>query len=65
MSTLMQYLMQQTKEFHERVDGVEESLSKLTDKIAVLEYNILRDLRLLRKDVSELYVEEEEYEDSE
>ena len=60
----MQYLMQQTAEFHQRVDGVEESLTELTDKIAVFEYNILRDLRRVRQELSELYVEEENNEDS-
>ena len=64
MSSLMQYLMQQTAEFHQRVDGVEESLTELTDKIAVFEYNILRDLRRVRQELSELYVEEENNEDS-
>jgi predicted ABC-class ATPase len=56
--------MQQTAEFHQRVDGVEESLTELTDKIAVFEYNILRDLRRVRQELSELYVEEENNEDS-
>ena len=65
MSSLMQYLMQQTAEFHTRIDGVEESLIDLTDKIAVLEYNILRDLRRVRQELSELYVEEDDNEDSE
>lgn len=65
MSSLMQYLMQQTAEFHSRVDGVEESLIELTDKIAVLEYNILKDLRIVRQELSELYIEEENNEDSE
>lgn len=64
MSTLMQYLMQQTKEFHERVDSTEEYLSDLQDKIAVLEYNILRELQSIRKEIRELY-EEEDYEDVE
>ena len=64
MSGLMQYLIQQTAEFHTRIDGVEESLIDLTDKIAVLEYNILRDLRRVRQELSELYVEEENNEDS-
>ena len=65
MSSLMQYLMQQTAEFHTRIDGVEESLTELTDKIAVLEYNILKDLRIVRQELSELYIEEENNEDSE
>ena len=56
--------MQQTAEFHTRVDGVEESLTELTDRIAVLEYNILRDLRIVLQELSELYVEEENNEDS-
>jgi peptidoglycan hydrolase CwlO-like protein len=56
--------MQQTKEFHERVDTTEETLVDLQDKIAVLEYNILRELRTIRKEIRDLY-EEEDYEDSE
>lgn len=64
MSSLMQYLIQQTKEFHDRVDEVEDSVEDLTDKIAVLEYNILKELRILRSEIQELY-EEEDYEDVE
>ena len=61
MSSLMQYLLQQTNEFNERVDDIEESISDLTDKLAVFEYNILRELRIVRKELTELY-EEEDYE---
>ena len=61
MSSLMQYMIQQTHEFNERVDGVDESIRDLTDKLAVIEYNILRELRSIRKELEELY-EEEGYE---
>jgi len=60
MSTLMQYLIQQTKEFQDRVDGVEGYLDNLQDKMAVTEYNILRELRAIRTELNELYVEEED-----
>ena len=56
----MQYLIQQTQEFHNRVDGVEKHLVDLQDKIAVSEYNIVRELRSIRRELSELYIEEEE-----
>ena len=64
MSILMQYLIQQTHEFNERVDTVEESVTDLLDKLAVTEYNIIRELRIVRKELKELY-EEEGYEDLE
>ena len=64
MSNLMQYLIQQTHEFNERVDTVEESVTDLLDKLAVTEYNIIRELRIVRKELKELY-EEEGYEDLE
>ena len=64
MSNLMQYLIQQTHEFNERVDTVEESVTDLLDKLAVTEYNIIRQLRIVRKELKELY-EEEGYEDLE
>ena len=64
MSNLIQYLIQQTHEFNERVDTVEESVTDLLDKLAVTEYNIIRELRIVRKELKELY-EEEGYEDLE
>ncbi len=60
MSSLMQYLIQQTQDFHNRVDEVNEVISDLQDKIAVTEYNILRELRYIRQELSELYIEEED-----
>ena len=65
MSSLMQYMMQQTQEFHQRVDGVQESIVELKDKIAVLEYNIVKELRLLRQEIDSLYIEEDDNEDPE
>ena len=65
MSNLMQYLMQQTQEFNQRVDEVQESMTNLEDKIAVLEYNIVKELRLLRQELDRLYIEEDDNEDSE
>ena len=65
MSSLMQYMMQQTQEFHQRVDGVQESIVELKDKIAVLEYNIVKELRLFRQELDSLYIEEDDNEDPE
>ena len=65
MSSLMQYLIQQTQEFQERVAEVNGVLSDLQDKIAVTEYNILRELRSIRQELSELYIEEDDNENSE
>ena len=65
MSSLMQYLMQQTQEFNQRVDEVQESVTNLEDKIAVLEYNIVKELRLLRQEIDKLYIEEDDNEDPE
>jgi len=65
MSSLMQYMMQQTQEFHQRVDGVQESIVELKDKIAVLEYNIVKELRLFRQELDRLYIEEDDNEDPE
>jgi peptidoglycan hydrolase CwlO-like protein len=65
MSSLMQYLMQQTQEFNQRVDEVQESVTNLEDKIAVLEYNIVKELRLLRQELDRLYIEEDNNEDPE
>ena len=61
----MQYLIQQTQEFQERVAEVNGVLSDLQDKIAVTEYNILRELRSIRQELSELYIEEDDNENSE
>jgi len=58
MSSLMQYLIQQSHEFHERVDELDETIGELTDKIAVIEYNILKELRLVRQEIDALYEED-------
>tara|TARA_Y100001951_G_scaffold59738_1_gene47479 strand:+ start:198 stop:428 length:231 start_codon:yes stop_codon:yes gene_type:complete len=39
---LSEYLVQQSHEFHRRVDNIEERVQKIEDKLGVLEYNILR-----------------------
>ena len=64
MSSLMQYLIQQSHEFHERVDELDETIDKLSDKIAVLEYNILKELRLARQEIDALYEEDTDEGDS-
>jgi len=64
MSSLMQYLIQQSHEFHERVDELDETIGELTDKIAVIEYNILKELRLVRQEIDALYEEDTDEGDS-
>jgi len=64
MSSLMQYLIQQSHEFHERVDELDETIDKLSDKIAVIEYNILKELRLVRQEIDALYEEDTDEGDS-
>ena len=39
---LSEYLVQQSQEFHRRVDIIEERVQKIEDKLGVLEYNIVR-----------------------
>ena len=39
---LSEYLVQQSQEFHRRVDTIEERVQKIEDKLGVLEYNIVR-----------------------
>ena len=39
---LTEYLVQQSQEFHRRVDMIEERVQHIEDKLGVLEYNILR-----------------------
>ena len=57
MSNLMQYLIQQSKEFHDRVDGTEETLETMRDEIAVLEYNVLKILKGIQEDIRTGYKE--------
>ena len=57
MSNLMQYLIQQSKEFHDRVDGTEETLEAMRDEIAVLEYNVLKILKNIQEDIRSEYKE--------
>jgi len=57
MSNLMQYLIQQSKEFHDRVDGAEERIEELQDDIAVLEYNVLKILKNIQADIRSEYKE--------
>ena len=57
MSNLMQYLIQQSKEFHDRVDGTEETLEAMRDEIAVLEYNVLKILKNIQADIRTGYKE--------
>ena len=57
MSSLMQYLIQQSKEFHDRVDGTEETLEAMRDEIAVLEYNVLKILKSIQEDIHISYKE--------
>ena len=47
----MQYLIQQSKEFHDRVDGTEETLEVMRDEIAVFEYNVLKILKTIQEDI--------------
>ena len=59
MSNLMQYLIQQSKEFHDRVDGTEETLEAMRDEIAVLEYNVLKILKNIQEDIRSEYKEKD------
>ena len=59
MSNLMQYLIQQSKEFHDRVDGTEETLEDMRDEIAVLEYNVLKILKNIQEDIRSEYKEKD------
>ena len=55
----MQYLIQQSKEFHDRVDGTEQALETMRDEIAVLEYNILKILKSIQEDIRIGYKEKD------
>ena len=57
MSNLIQYLIQQSKEIHDRVDGTEETLEAMRDEIAVLEYNVLKILKNIQEDIRSEYKE--------
>ena len=59
MSNLMQYLIQQSKEFHDRVDGTEQTLEVMRDEIAVLEYNVLKILKNIQEDMHTMYKEKD------
>ena len=59
MSNLMQYLIQQSKEFHDRVDGTEQTLEVMRDEIAVLEYNVLKILKNIQEDMYTMYKEKD------
>ena len=39
---LTEYLVQQSQEFHRRVDDIEERTQRMEDKLEVIEYNIIR-----------------------
>ena len=39
---LTEYLVQQSQEFHRRVDSMEERVQRIEDKLGVLEYNITK-----------------------
>ena len=55
----MQYLIQQSKEFHDRVDGTEQTLEVMRDEIAVLEYNVLKILKNIQEDMHTMYKEKD------
>ena len=59
MSNLMQYLIQQSKEFHDRVNGTEEKLQELQDEIAVFEYRVLKILKSIQTDIHIEYKEKD------
>lgn len=44
---ISEYLIQQSREFNERVDGIEEIALELKAKLDNLEYNISRVLRIV------------------
>ena len=39
---LTEYLVQQSQEFHRRVDKLDEQAKRIEDKLSVIEYNIVR-----------------------
>ena len=36
------YMVQQTHQFNERADGIQQSIQELTDRLRLIEYNIER-----------------------